>query len=79
MLSDENKKPSQGRDGSDNKPLDSQRVRRVLSRVSVVLRKHAEILAFFEAKKTHDALHIVGRCKIYKIATQTQTHEHERK
>jgi hypothetical protein len=56
------------------KPHDSQ-MRRVLSRLSPVLKKHAEILAFYEAKnlkkKTHDVSHIVGRngkiCTVYKI------------
>jgi hypothetical protein len=56
------------------KPHDSQ-MRRVLSRLSPVLKKHAEILAFYEAKnlkkKTHDVWRIVGRngkiCTIYKI------------
>jgi hypothetical protein len=56
------------------KPHDSQ-IRLVLRRLSPVLKKHAEILAFYEAKnlkkKTHDVRHIVGSngkiCTIYKI------------
>jgi len=78
MQNDEKQKPSHPRsDGIDNnRPLDSQWARSVLSSVSAILKKHAEILAFYEAKnlkqeKTHDALRIVGRngkiCTIYKI------------
>jgi len=56
------------------KPHDSQ-IRLVLKRLSPVLKKHAEILAFYESKnlkkKTHDVSRIVGRngkiCTIYKI------------
>ena len=64
------------RDGIDNnRPLDSQWARSVLSSVSAILKKHAEILAFYEAKnlkqKSHDVSRIVGRngkiCTIYKI------------
>jgi hypothetical protein len=53
MQNDEkqNAAPAPLRDGSDNnRPLDSQCVRHVLRHVSEVLRKHAEILASFEAK-----------------------------
>jgi hypothetical protein len=65
MKNAEKQKPSHPYDGSDNKPLDSQCVRRALRRISLVLRKHAEILAFYEAKnlkqkKSHDVLRIVG-------------------
>ena len=60
------------------KPHDFQ-FRSVLKRLSPVLKKHAKILAFYEAKnskqKTHDVWHIVGRngkiCTIYNIATQS--------
>jgi hypothetical protein len=59
----------------DNKELYDSQIRLVLKRLSPVLKKHAEILAFYEAKnlkkKTHDVSHIVGRngkiCTIYKI------------
>jgi hypothetical protein len=76
MQNDEKQKPSPERDGSDNnRPLDSQWARSVLSSVSAILKKHAEILAFYEAKnlkqKSHDVSRIVGRngkiCTIYKI------------
>jgi hypothetical protein len=66
----------------NKKPHDSQ-IRLVLKRLSPVLKKHAEILAFYEAKnlkkKTHDVRHIVGSngkiCTIYKI----QNKNNERK
>ena len=68
MQNDEKQKPSHPRSDvfDTNKPLDSQWARSVLSSVSAILKKHAEILAFYEAKnlkqeKTHDALRIVGR------------------
>ena len=56
------------------KPHDFQ-FRSVLKRLSPVLKKHAEILAFYESKnlkkKTHEVRHIVGTngkiCTIYKI------------
>jgi len=59
----------------DNKELHDFQFRSVLKRLSPVLKKHAEILAFFESKnlkkKTHDVSRIVGRngkiCTIYKI------------
>ena len=76
-MSDEQKKAvAPERDGIDNnRPLDSQWARSVLSSVSAILKKHAEILAFYEAKnlkqKSHDVSRIVGRngkiCTIYKI------------
>jgi len=72
-----NKIPSHPRSDvfDTNKPLDSQWARSVLSSVSAILKKHAEILAFYEAKnlkqKSHDVSRIVGRngkiCTIYKI------------
>jgi hypothetical protein len=47
----------------DNKELHDFQFRFVLNRLSPVLKKHAEILAFFEAKnlkkKNHDVLRIV--------------------
>jgi len=59
----------------DTKKLHDSQFRFVLSRLSPVLKKHAEILAFYEVKnlkqKTHDVRHIVGSngkiCTIYKI------------
>jgi hypothetical protein len=55
----------------DNKELHDSQFRSVLKRLSPVLKKHAKILAFYEAKnlkqKTHDVLHIVGRRKICRI------------
>jgi hypothetical protein len=50
----------------DNKKLHDFQFRSVLKRLSPLLKKHAEILAFYEAKnlkrkKNHDALHIVVR------------------
>jgi len=61
MQNDEKQKPSHPRSDvfDTNKPLDSQWARSVLSSVSAILKKHAEILAFYEAKnlkqeKTHD-------------------------
>jgi len=58
---------------SDEKSYDSQ-FRRVLKRLSPVLKKHAEILASCEAKKTHDVWHIVGSngkvCTVYNFANQ---------
>jgi hypothetical protein len=89
MQNDEKQKPSPERDGIDNnRPLDSQWARSVLSSVSAILKKHAEILAFYEAKnlkqeKTHDALRIVGRngkiCTIYNIAMRTQINNRQNK
>jgi len=35
-------------------------MQRVLRSLSAALKKHCEILAFFEAKKTHDVSRIVG-------------------
>jgi hypothetical protein len=77
MQNDEKQKPSHPRSDvfDTNKPLDSQWARSVLSSVSAILKKHAEILAFYEAKnlkqKSHDVSRIVGRngkiCTIYKI------------
>ncbi len=68
MQNDEKQNAVAPGDGSDNnRPLDSQWARSVLSSVSAILKKHAEILAFYEAKKSHDALQHRGRCKIYKI------------
>ena len=88
-MSDEQKKAvAPERDGIDNnRPLDSQWARSVLSSVSAILKKHAEILAFYEAKnlkqKSHDALHIVGRngkiCTIYNIAMRTQINNRQNK
>ena len=81
MQNDEKQKPSPERDGIDNnRPLDSQWARSVLSSVSAILKKHAEILAFYEAKnlkqKSHDVSRIVGRngkiCTIYKIHNKKQ-------
>jgi hypothetical protein len=59
----------------NSKKLHDFQFRFVLRRLSPVLKKHAEILAFYEAKnlkkKTHDVRHIVGSngkiCTIYKI------------
>jgi len=89
MQNDEKQKPSPERDGIDNnRPLDSQWARSVLSSVSAILKKHAEILAFYEAKnlkqeKTHDAQSIVGRngkiCTIYNIAMRTQINNRQNK
>ena len=77
MQNDEKQKTSHPRSDvfDTNKPLDSQWARSVLSSVSAILKKHAEILAFYEAKnlkqKSHDVSRIVGRngkiCTIYKI------------
>jgi len=90
MQNDEKQKPSHPRSDvfDTNKPLDSQWARSVLSSVSAILKKHAEILAFYEAKnlkqeKTHDALRIVGRngkiCTIYNIAMRTQINNRQNK
>jgi len=88
MQNDEKQKPSPERDGSDNnRPLDSQWARSVLSSVSAILKKHAEILAFYEAKnlkqKSHDVSRIVGRngkiCTIYNIAMRTQINNRQNK
>ena len=63
------------------KPHDFQ-FRFVLNRLSPVLKKHAEILAFYEAKKTHDVWHIVGRngkiCKIYKIHNNNEQKRYDK-
>jgi len=90
VMSDEQKKAvAPERDGIDNnRPLDSQWARSVLSSVSAILKKHAEILAFYEAKnlkqeKNHDALRIVGRngkiCTIHNIAMRTQINNRQNK
>ena len=89
MMSDEQKKAvAPERDGIDNnRPLDSQWARSVLSSVSAILKKHAEILAFYEAKnlkqKSHDVSRIVGRngkiCTIYNIAMRTQINNRQNK
>jgi hypothetical protein len=67
------------------KPHDSQ-IRLVLKRLSPVLKKHAEILAFYESKnlkeKAHDVRHIVGNngkiCTIYNIAKLKNNNEQKR-
>jgi len=67
----------------DTKKLHDFQFRSVLKRLSPVLKKHAEILAFYEAKnskqKTHDVWHIVGRngkiCTIYKIQNKNNNEQ----
>ena len=67
----------------DTKKLHDFQFRSVLKRLSPVLKKHAKILAFYEAKnlkqKTHDVWHIVGRngkiCKIYKIQNKNNNEQ----
>jgi hypothetical protein len=67
----------------DNKELYDSQIRLVLKRLSPVLKKHAEFLAFYEAKnlkeKAHDVRHIVGNngkiCTIYKIQNKNKNEQ----
>jgi len=50
MIDEKQKAVAPRSNGFDDKPLNSQCVRSILKRLSSVLKKHAEILAFYEAK-----------------------------
>jgi hypothetical protein len=75
MIDEKQKAVAPRSDGFDDKPLNSQCVRSILKRLSSVLKKHAEILAFYEAKNPR-RLRVVGRsnkiCSIHNIAMRTK-------